>query len=144
MGPLDPKEQLRADGLLISPGACSEVLVPSVRIEKCPRGQGAQAIFIKELHLRTRGMTDYPLAFLSRNAARDCAYRVKRMHIVVNGEDLTCPDRVTVLDVLKQLNFAANAIVVERNAEILQRSDYATVELAEGDSLELIRFVGGG
>lgn len=66
------------------------------------------------------------------------------MRIVVNGEGLTCPDRVTVLELLKQLNFAANAIVVERNAEILQRSDYGSIELAEGDSVELIRFVGGG
>jgi sulfur carrier protein len=66
------------------------------------------------------------------------------MRIVVNGKDLTCADSLTVIDLLKQLDFSANAIVVERNAEILQRSHYETTELAEGDALELIRFVGGG
>jgi thiamine biosynthesis protein ThiS len=66
------------------------------------------------------------------------------MRIVLNGQDFNCQDRLTVLELLKQLNFAANAIVVERNTEILQRSCYETTELAEGDALELIRFVGGG
>jgi len=66
------------------------------------------------------------------------------MRIVVNGQDMTCAEKLTVLDLLEELGLSADAIVVERNAEILQRPHYGTTELTEGDALELIRFVGGG
>ncbi len=66
------------------------------------------------------------------------------MRIVVNGKDITCADCLTVLGLLEELRFSANAILVECNAEILPRSAYETTVLSEGDSLELIRFVGGG
>ena len=66
------------------------------------------------------------------------------MRIKVNGQDLTCSESVTVTELLQELGLSAKAIVVERNAEILPRSIYETTALAEGDTLELIRFVGGG
>jgi len=34
--------------------------------------------------------------------------------------------------------------VVEVNRKILQRPEYETTGLAEGDAVELIRFIGGG
>lgn len=66
------------------------------------------------------------------------------MKIVVNGEGLNCPDGLTVLDLLEKLGLSPDATLVERNAEMVQRSAYRTDVLAEGDSLELIKFVGGG
>jgi thiazole synthase len=35
-------------------------------------------------------------------------------------------------------------VVVERNREILERDRYAEVEVADGDEIELVHFVGGG
>jgi thiamine biosynthesis protein ThiS len=35
-------------------------------------------------------------------------------------------------------------MAVERNREVVPRSRYADTELAEGDRVELVRFVGGG
>jgi thiamine biosynthesis protein ThiS len=66
------------------------------------------------------------------------------MRIVVNGTARTCAEGLTVADLLAEMGLSANAIVVERNADILQRSAYVTTTLSEGDSLELIQFVGGG
>jgi thiamine biosynthesis protein ThiS len=49
-----------------------------------------------------------------------------------------------VLGVLESLGFNPEGTVVERNADILDRASYATTALAEGDTVELVRFVGGG
>jgi len=35
-------------------------------------------------------------------------------------------------------------VAVERNREIVPKSTYATVRLAEGDRIEIVQFVGGG
>ncbi len=66
------------------------------------------------------------------------------MNIVVNGKSLSCSDGLTVQGLLIELGMSPDAIVVEHNAEILQRSEYTTTTVSEGDSLEFIRFVGGG
>lgn len=66
------------------------------------------------------------------------------MKIIVNEKNLTCPEDTTVHDLLVKLGFLPNAILVERNGEFVLRSLYSTTVLTEGDSLELIKFVGGG
>lgn len=66
------------------------------------------------------------------------------MEIVVNGKSLSCSEGMTIQDLLLKLELVPNAILVERNTEFVQRSTYSTTVLAEGDSLELISFVGGG
>ncbi|GMV94284.1 MAG: hypothetical protein AMXMBFR82_40620 [Candidatus Hydrogenedentota bacterium] len=66
------------------------------------------------------------------------------MKISINGETKNIPDGSTVAALLDELGFDPKATVVERNAEILERANYADTTLAEGDALELVRFVGGG
>jgi sulfur carrier protein len=66
------------------------------------------------------------------------------MNIVVNGENLTCGDGLTIRGLLLELDMIPEAIVVEWNNRILHRSAYASIEVSEGDSLEFIGFVGGG
>jgi thiamine biosynthesis protein ThiS len=66
------------------------------------------------------------------------------MEIVVNGKILCCRDGLTVHGLILELELLPAAIVVERNGRFVQRSVYPTTVLTEGDSLELIGFVGGG
>ncbi len=66
------------------------------------------------------------------------------MELVVNGKTLSCPDGLTLLGLLEDLGLAPEAVVVERNAEFVQRTVFPSIVLADGDSLELIQFVGGG
>lgn len=66
------------------------------------------------------------------------------MNIVVNGENLSCTDGLSVRALLLEMGLSPDAILVERNASIVQRSAYETTMVSEGDSLELIHFVGGG
>ena len=66
------------------------------------------------------------------------------MRITLNGESRDIAGGMTVQKLLDSLSFSAEATVVERNMDILDRSVYATTPLSDGDTIELVRFVGGG
>ena len=63
---------------------------------------------------------------------------------MVNGNNLTCADGLTIQRLLTELALSSAGTVVQRNDSIVQRSEYPTTVLVEGDSLELIQVVGGG
>ncbi len=65
--------------------------------------------------------------------------------LTVNGETRAIPEGSTLADLLGALKLDPRLIVVEHNREILRDRDaYSTLELAPGDVLELVHFVGGG
>ena len=50
----------------------------------------------------------------------------------------------TLSELLKQLDVEAAVAVVEIDGVIVRREDFARTQLADGQSIELVRFVGGG
>ena len=62
----------------------------------------------------------------------------------INGESRQFPDPLTVAGLLDQLGYAGKRIAVERNGEIVPKSQHATTALAAGDQLEIVVAVGGG
>ena len=65
------------------------------------------------------------------------------MKLKVNGKDIDF-DGKTVLDIVDHYRLDRTSVVVERNGQIVHRQDIEKTLLEEGDSLELVRFVGGG
>jgi thiamine biosynthesis protein ThiS len=63
--------------------------------------------------------------------------------LVVNGEQRAFVAR-TLADLLAELSLTEQAVVAEVNGTVIDRKDYAATCLANGDVVELIRFVGGG
>lgn len=63
--------------------------------------------------------------------------------VKVNGAELDIAGK-TVAEYLATTNYDPRRIAVERNGEIVFKSQYGETVLAEGDSLEIVRFVGGG
>lgn len=63
--------------------------------------------------------------------------------VIING-NLEKAEGVSVKEYLEKAGFKIDTIVVELNFEILQREDYETKILKENDTLEVLRFVGGG
>jgi len=47
-------------------------------------------------------------------------------------------------DLVERLELNGKRIAVERNGEIVPRSRFASVRLADGDALEIVVAVGGG
>ncbi|MBA3895319.1 MAG: sulfur carrier protein ThiS [Gemmatimonadales bacterium] len=66
------------------------------------------------------------------------------MRLVVNGEERRVPGPATLLDLLAHLSLDPRTVVVELNREIVRRPRLGETTLAEGDSVELVHFVGGG
>jgi sulfur carrier protein len=65
--------------------------------------------------------------------------------IFLNGEAHQCrlPDP-TVADLVRELALQGKRIAVERNGEIVPRSEHATTRLFGGDKIEVVVAVGGG
>ena len=66
------------------------------------------------------------------------------LRITVNGADRSIPAPATLVDLLTRLELDPRQVVVELNREIIRRARLAEVSLADGDSVELVHFVGGG
>ena len=66
------------------------------------------------------------------------------MQILLNGESLELPDGATVADLLVRLDLTGRRVAVERNLDIVPRSQHATTALVDGDRLEVVHASGGG
>lgn len=66
------------------------------------------------------------------------------MNLRINGETRTFTQPLSVAGLLAQLNLEPRKIAVERNREIVPRSQYGDTQLSDGDQLEIVNFVGGG
>ncbi len=66
------------------------------------------------------------------------------MIITLNGEEREAASGKSLLDLVKELGLDPKAVVAERNGGIVERASFDGVVLDEGDTLELIRLVGGG
>ena len=62
----------------------------------------------------------------------------------VNGKPVELAGPTPLLDYLRQLGVDARAVAVEVNGEILERERYGACTLADGDTVEIVRMVGGG
>ncbi|MDY2589415.1 MAG: sulfur carrier protein ThiS [Agathobacter sp.] len=70
-------------------------------------------------------------------------YKKERMMVVINGEKLDI-DGMLLLTYLEENNYPLERIAVEINEEIVPKSQYDTVVLNDGDTVEVVSFVGGG
>ncbi len=66
------------------------------------------------------------------------------MKITLNGKVTAIEPDSTVAALLGQLGLDSRQVVAELNGGILPRADFAARQLAAGDTLELVHFVGGG
>lgn len=66
------------------------------------------------------------------------------MNITLNGQPKMLNGIATLSELLEELALNPDTVVIELNTEIIQPDAYDTQTLNKADSLEIIRFVGGG
>jgi sulfur carrier protein len=66
------------------------------------------------------------------------------LQLRINGADRRFPRPLTLQKLVGQLGIEGKRVAIERNGEIVPRSRYGEVELADGDRLEVVVAVGGG
>lgn len=64
--------------------------------------------------------------------------------IQFNGETKTLAASVSVASLIAELPLAGKRFAVERNGEIVPKSQLANVDVCDGDKLEIVIAVGGG
>lgn len=63
--------------------------------------------------------------------------------VKVNGTDLDIVGK-TIKEYLESAAYDPKRIVVERNLEIVPKAQYDVTVLEDGDTIEVVSFVGGG
>jgi sulfur carrier protein len=69
---------------------------------------------------------------------------LKAMQLTVNGALHSFEQNPNLSQLLETLNLTGKRLAVERNGEIVPRSQFAETLLADGDKLEIVVAVGGG
>ena len=64
--------------------------------------------------------------------------------ITINGEPREFEAVMSVSQLLERLELAGKKIALERNGQIVPRSQFGEQRLADGDRLEIVVAVGGG
>ncbi|QDU38246.1 Sulfur carrier protein ThiS [Maioricimonas rarisocia] len=67
-----------------------------------------------------------------------------RQQITVNGEVREIRGGSTVADLIAELKLSPRFLAVERNLELVPRTQHAECVLEDGDRLEIVTLVGGG
>ena len=63
--------------------------------------------------------------------------------VKVNGEERDIAGK-TIAEYLATTNYDMKRIAIEQNGDIVPKAAYAETVLADGDSIEIVSFVGGG
>ena len=66
------------------------------------------------------------------------------MNIVLNGQPREVGQRITLANLLVELNLEPRHVAVEVNRDVVPRTRHARAVLQEGDRVEIVTFVGGG
>jgi len=64
--------------------------------------------------------------------------------ITLNGEETEINSDLSVQNLIENLGIDVKKVAIERNLEIVSRSEYESVLLENGDKLEIVHFIGGG
>lgn len=66
------------------------------------------------------------------------------MKISLNGEPHEVPQPLSLAALLDQLGIDPRRVAVEHNLVVVKRAAYGELELRDGDTVEIVNFVGGG
>ena len=66
------------------------------------------------------------------------------MRLQINGQEQEVAAVSTIADLVRALELDTGRVAVERNLEVVPRSQHAVTPLAEGDRIEIVHFIGGG
>jgi sulfur carrier protein len=64
--------------------------------------------------------------------------------IRLNGEPFELDEPLSVMDLLERLAIDPRRVAVEHNLTILKRHAFGDTVVHEGDTVEIVNFVGGG
>jgi thiamine biosynthesis protein ThiS len=64
--------------------------------------------------------------------------------ITLNGERFELDQPLSVTDLLARLDIDPRRVAIEHNLNIIKRQTFQDVVVKDGDTVEIVNFVGGG
>jgi thiamine biosynthesis protein ThiS len=64
--------------------------------------------------------------------------------LMVNGKPRELASETDLASFLRELGIDVRAVAVAHNGEVVPRGSHRDLQLREGDTLEIVRMVGGG
>lgn len=91
------------------------------------------------------GVSFHVLSFPTlRNKNKNKEQTLMSIKILISGKEEQIEYEMNVLELLKKKNIRPEVVTVELNEKIIDRKDYQTSIIREGDKLEFVYFMGGG
>jgi sulfur carrier protein len=69
---------------------------------------------------------------------------MSRIRVEVNGKEIEIQENSTVQDFIEERKVTGTMFVIEKNLKIVQKEEYETEKISQGDKIELVGFFGGG
>ena len=66
------------------------------------------------------------------------------IRVTINGRELELSQSVNLQDYLEEKGLSGRRLAVAHNANVVPREEYSNVVIDDGDTLEIVRPVGGG
>lgn len=66
------------------------------------------------------------------------------MLITLNGDQFEIERPLSVVELLTRLDIDPRRVAIEHNLTIIKRHTFSDVIVGEGDTVEIVNFVGGG
>lgn len=64
--------------------------------------------------------------------------------ITVNGSPQEVPAGLNIPSLLQHIGLDSTRVAVERNRRIVRKADWSATTVQDGDTIEVVTFVGGG
>ncbi|WP_435628018.1 sulfur carrier protein ThiS [Candidatus Ferrigenium straubiae] len=64
--------------------------------------------------------------------------------VSINGASRQFPQAISIAALIEEMGLTRKRIALERNGEIVPRSQFAAQQIADGDRMEIVVAVGGG
>ena len=69
---------------------------------------------------------------------------MNKITLEINGEIREVPPVTNLRELLHILEITEDRVALEINRKIIRRADWDSTPVADGDRVEIVRFVGGG
>ena len=69
---------------------------------------------------------------------------MNKITLEINGEIREIPPVTSARELLQFLEITEDRVALEINRKIIRRTDWEFTPVADGDRVEIVRFVGGG
>ena len=66
------------------------------------------------------------------------------IQVTLNGRELELNEAISLADYLDEKGLTGRRLAVAHNGDVIPRDDYGNVTIDDGDTLEIVRPVGGG